>query len=70
MNDQRRKKYVKRIKKAYGSELPDCPNQEVSRLLSRSLGIGSPSIHATLCLYEYNLTTTFPSSCLYTYNLA
>lgn len=30
MNDQRRKKYFKRVKKVYGGELSDCPEAEVS----------------------------------------
>lgn len=29
MNDQRRKKYYKRIKKVYGNELSDCPEAKV-----------------------------------------
>jgi hypothetical protein len=29
MNDQRRKKYFKRVKKVYGSELSDCPDSKV-----------------------------------------
>ena len=29
MNDQRRKKYFKRIKRIYGGELSDCPDAKV-----------------------------------------